>query len=703
MTILTKRGERLMETAPGDPQALVLACRALAHSGEPRRSLELLQLHSHARSAVGATSLALLFREIGAADPALLAECQVALAREQLRRRDFEAARHTLEPVPAGLHSSPVACRIRVLRAEALLHCGDANGAALEIEYATRHATGAGRVQVVTALADLNICRGDLASARLALRRLGPVARKFPRVEALRAVSLGLSYLFEDRPHRALAWIRRARLAQRLCKDPAVDPLVLVVEVGALIALDRIDLATAVARQKEVADIEGGLEAANLPDSLASIFQLGVLYRRGLFAEALLLQLAVSDFLERRSDRVFLAFTAHVLARCAMGCGLLARAEQLVRIASGLADDPGFAVLRPMCELDFALLCELRGERAMAREHVERALGGPVQSPLARLERWALSSAEGSPPRPGYESGDAYADLRAAERALERGKIDEAETAAGRAEAWYRRVGAAYEVARAQLARAEALARASRLQEARAVLDSCLAAADRNGYAMVAIAARLVEAFVADRTGDFPAYFAAIRAAIERATPELIDRSLLVAALRVGLGYAGASFGAQPWRDRVERLGLARSGRIVYQRDERLWLLADRELPEDGADLVVALDRGEVLSGSSALKLPPQRLNLLAALARASRSGLTLEDLYTSVWAGTQYHPLRHRNTIYVGLNRLRESLAGVLPSGEIVEVTDGLCRLTPGLRVAVLDEARRYFQIPGVTLGKTM
>jgi hypothetical protein len=315
-----------------------------------------------------------------------------------------------------------------------------------------------------------------------------------------------------------------------------------------------------------------------------------------------------------------------------------------------------------------------------------------VQSPLARIERWALSREDGPPPRAGCDAVDAYGALRAAERALETGHLAECEQATLRAEGWYRRVGAAYEVTRARVARAEALARDRRLLEAREVLEPSIAAAERNGYRMVAIAARLVEGFIADQSGERDAYVAAMRAAIADATPELTDRSLVSAAVRAGLTVAQPTSDAQPWRAQVERLGLARPGTVALERGGLRWLLAPGELPAsaDPPELTVALDTGEVLTRTGALKVPVQRLLLLAALARAGRSGATLEQLYLIVWGGTQYHPLRHRNTVYVGLNRLRDSLAGVLGDRDPIEVEGGLCRLVSELRIAVRDEARK-------------
>jgi hypothetical protein len=678
----------MIASFPDEPAVLLLVGRALAHDAQAREALELLQTHRQLRGQLAPAALAQLLGEIGAATPELAVECRMVLAREQLRRRDFEAARHTLEPLRTDGLEPALLARARVLRAEALLRCGEPAAAALELQQAKSGDTGVARWQIELGLADVAVLAGEIGAARAALRALGGAAREQPRVAARRGMTLALANLLEGRPHRALAWARRARLAYRRCKDPTVDPLVLKVEVAALVALDRIDRASAVTAQ--AAPETGGSLAAAPDGSLAPVLAGALLYRRGAFTEVLRSQKQVYAALDKRSDRVLLAFAAHFYARCAMGSGALEAAEEHLRIASGIAGDPGFAVLRPMCELDFALLCELRGERGMAKESLTRALSGALRSPLARIERWALSLEPGPVPRAGFEAGEAYGALRAAERALEVGALAEADAAAARAEGWYRRVGAVFDTARAQLARAEALARSGRTAEARPLLDACLAAAERNGHSTIATAARLVAASIADRAGELAAYRSAIAAALERAAPDLVDGALLAAAMRAGVPVAQAQGTAAPWRSRVERLGLARPGAVAYEREGRRWLLAPGELPADEADLLVALDAGEATSAALRLKLPEQRLRLLAALARAGKDGITLEALYATVWGGRQYHPLRHRNTIYVALNRLRESLAKLLPDVESLQVLDGSSRLAPGLRVAVQEDLRK-------------
>src|SRR5207302_737176 len=148
------------------------------------------------------------------------------------------------------------------------------------------------------------------------------------------------------------------------------------------------------------------------------------------------------------------------------------------------------------------------------------------------------------------------------------------------------------------LARAEAHARVGASSQARTALGSCMAIAQRNAYLPLLVSAHLVGAFLAERSGDLGGCGDELRTALEHATPELRDATLL------------------------------------------------------------------------------------RACARAD--GVTLEMLYRNVWGGREYHPLRHRNAVYVALTRLRESVASVLARDAFVEISDGRYRISPSVRVAV-------------------
>jgi DNA-binding response OmpR family regulator len=76
---------------------------------------------------------------------------------------------------------------------------------------------------------------------------------------------------------------------------------------------------------------------------------------------------------------------------------------------------------------------------------------------------------------------------------------------------------------------------------------------------------------------------------------------------------------------------------------------------------------------------------LLARLALARGAVVDAETLFCEVWEGKAYHPLRHRNTVHVGITRLRRMLRDVLPDREVVGTMEHGWRLADGVAVCVV------------------
>ena len=561
------------------------------------------------------------------------------------------------------------------------MRAGEPAGAAQELERARLVTPPGAEIALEQGLADLASLRGDLRGARRALLRLARRTHSIPSLEGRRAVSLGFSYLLEERHDRAWAWARKARQAYRQRGDAAVDILVPIVEIAALMGLDQIDRATEVAARETAvrASLARGIGQG------AILFQAGVHFRRGELEKALSVGEPAFRTLDHRADRIFRAHVAHYLARSAIGLGQFDRAEEFIRIAAGIAAEPGLGVLRPMCEMDFALLCEARGERKEAADRSRRTLWGAWQSPLARVDAWALDHGDLPPPRAGFEAAQAYTALRSAERALERGDLAQADAAAGSAEGWYRRAGAQYELARAHLASGEARARLGRPAESSSAIAAGVFLAEKNGYLPLLVCGHLVRAFLAERAGDLEGCAAELESAWKRATRELRDEALQRACSRAGVPIGdGATGAARPLESRIARLGLDRPARFVAQEGARRWILDAGEEPPGRFDLTVVVDSGRVRSDHTELPLARQRLQILEQLACTGAAGMSLEDLHCKVWGGTEYHPLRHRNAVYVALTRLRESLDALLARDAFVEGPDGRYRISSGVRVAV-------------------
>jgi DNA-binding winged helix-turn-helix (wHTH) protein len=67
---------------------------------------------------------------------------------------------------------------------------------------------------------------------------------------------------------------------------------------------------------------------------------------------------------------------------------------------------------------------------------------------------------------------------------------------------------------------------------------------------------------------------------------------------------------------------------------------------------------------------------LITCLARKGHAGATLEEIHRAVWGGKTFHPLKHRNAVYVAIARLRECLAGLVDGPAVVEPVAGRYRL---------------------------
>jgi hypothetical protein len=102
-------------------------------------------------------------------------------------------------------------------------------------------------------------------------------------------------------------------------------------------------------------------------------------------------------------------------------------------------------------------------------------------------------------------------------------------------------------------------------------------------------------------------------------------------------------------------------------------------------ELELELASGTIASSDGrSVKGRPITCALLARLISAGGSVVDAETLYRDVWGGREYHPLRHRNTVYVGVNRLRRALKELIPSGDPIETVPSGWRLAPTLRSRV-------------------
>jgi tetratricopeptide (TPR) repeat protein len=710
---LSTLAEHALASSGHDDGALVLAARAHLALGDADRALHLLREHATARAAAPTAAMERVLRDVASRSPAHASTALRLLARELLRVGDYESARLTLDELitPASREEAE---RLALLRAECHIRAGEPEAAQRALDALTRileradasappsvrgkpRSSGKGSVPpgaptptsagVVLTLAQLAILRGELAPARETLVALAPRTTDIPQLEARRAVEIAASHLYEERYELTHAWTSRARAAQKAGGVP-VERVVTILDVHALLGLGEVDRAEEVLAR----------ETRGRPDGGA--LEIAALVRRGELARALEVGDAAIAALDRRADRLFRSVLARDLARACIGTGQLARADRMLGLAESAGDEPGLAALRPICDAERARLADAEGDSARAATSIERAFARIPGSPFVAIDRDVMAGR--MPMNHDVESlppvARAYAALRGAELALEQGNLEAALDGADLAERHHATARLWYETARARLARAEALTRMhavataeadrTRLRELAArALDACEEIATLQAYAPILAAAGIVRAALEEASGDLGAAGRAIEAAV-RSAGEGLDPPLARAAARLGVSAReprGA--GARPHAARIARLGLLRTADVVWRVGSRTYLRnRDDDAPEPVACTVDVDARRVRVGDGKELELPEQRLALLSALAECGDGGASLEEIFARVWGGS-FHPLRHRNAVYVALARLKESLR---PFARDIRIThDGdRYRLAGPLPVAVRRRA---------------
>lgn len=672
--IVQRVADRMLASVAHDDGALLAAARARIELDDAANALEIVRTHHLARASADPVALERLLRDLGARDAGERSQALLVLAREALRAGDYDAARRALDDLPRA-KSYEEAERAALLRAECHIRAGEPAAAqraidALPAKTAKKEKATPSPALILTR-AQLAILRGELESARETLEALAVQTKDVPPLEARRAVQVAASYLYEERYDKAHSWVERARAASKAA-GLRVEPVATILDVHALLGLGEISRAEEVVAR----------EASGRPHG--PMLEAALLVHRGEHARALAAGDAALASLDRRADILFRSVVARDLARAAIATSAFARAAKFLRLAEAGADEPGLAALRPICDAEEARLAEARGDRTRARRAIDRAYATIPRSPFVAVDHATIHGEAPAARDDDPPAAFAYAALRSAELDVANGEVDTAIAAAERAERFYTDAGMRYEAARAALVLGEALARqpkitggrakkvggkkkpgeengAGRIDEAERALAACEALAGANDYPFLAASAALVRAHVADGRGDVSAASIALEDAVRIASNgNIVDAAIARAARRLGVTVAmprGDASAPRPFEPLVERLGLARPADILWRVGDRTFLRAKADGPPAPVSCTVDVDdrKVEVLGGDS-ISLPEQRIALLVALAESGGTGATLEELFALVWRGA-FHPLRHRNAVYVALTRLKDSL----------------------------------------------
>lgn len=198
-----------------------------------------------------------------------------------------------------------------------------------------------------------------------------------------------------------------------------------------------------------------------------------------------------------------------------------------------------------------------------------------------------------------------------------------------------------------------------------AMAEEALARADeliaRYGYERLYLVSVLVRAAILGRRGD--------RSQADRLVGDALASSR--AGRPIGLELVlGSALGSG--RDHELPAGLA----------AELTLLGLRGTPAPEADVIVDLAHVTIRSRHAVVKGRPVACALLACLIDGGGQAVPAEILYRKVWGAPEYHPLRHRNTLYVALNRLRQTMAELCADhdGELIETLPAGWRIGEGL-----------------------
>ncbi len=377
------------------------------------------------------------------------------------------------------------------------------------------------------------------------------------------------------------------------------------------------------------------------------------------------------------------------LARAAGLRRLVARAmaQQALLAADALQSPVAHQLARETLALEHI------GPRSRAIAHCAHAhaytIEGDITQALDHVEL-ARAAVAGD----GLEAATVSIDVEHAAVELVAGKFDAAVARAERAVAQYKGRAGDYKLAHAQLVLAAAyVARARRtdLLFAERTVAEAQELADHGELRSIQVGCAILSASLArhrcrDRAAD-----ELLTEALRELDPERgsIYASTLLAAIegrevaRIVPGVV-ALLAHLGFTDSVERYLVDQHGRRAATDRDVARERGLRELFVDEVESIIVARHGEVeISGRS------MQCALLSVLIQARGEAVSPEVLYKRVWAATEYHPLQHRNALYVAINRLRKSLRQALPDREVILRAATGWRLADSIDACVAVAAR--------------
>ena len=689
----------LAELHAGDDPRRLLAVDAVHHllaAGRPLEAWRVIETWRAALAAAGSEHLLLdPLERLRAALPARQVAIDLLIARTLVRASLFEEAGRALARLGEPRDDADEA-RACLLAGEIAQQGGDLAGAGAHFERAVALAPDPEarfRARLRSATVAINADEGDRAR-RMLDAALDELPAPTPRHRARAAWARTASWMVDERFENAAEEAGRAR---RELDGTGLDDLasqLAMLETLACIESDDMVRARDAARR---------IDEAGLRRRVAALYRAIVRHADGEARDAGLALARAHEELRGHGDTVN-AYLAGFHGSAALAeAGLLGEAQALAERTSELARRAG---LRGPAARSLARQARFAAEAMQpgaAHRLADQALAGARIGPRARAEAHCAHARactiEGDITRALAELARARAavvapDLTAARAAIEvehaaielvGGDLERAVERAERAVAHYRGRSRDYQAAHAQLVLGAAyIARGRRtdLLYAERTVGDARGLADRGGYRSIQVGCAILAAALAKRSNRDRAARELLAEALRDLDPERgsLYAGVLVAAIDGG-AVALAAPGAVAllahlgFCDSVQRYLVDQHGRrAATDRD----VARERELREllvDEVEAVIVARRGAL-----EIRGRPMLCALLSVLVEARGEPVAPDTLYTRVWGVAEYHPLQHRNTLYVAINRLRSCLREALPEREVIERTAGGWRLAEGV-----------------------
>jgi hypothetical protein len=520
-----------------------------------------------------------------------------------------------------------------------------------------------------------------------------------------------LSWLFDERFERAAEETARAREELSATGLADLTNQLAMLETLAAVGMDDMVLARAAVQR---------IDVAGLRRRVTSLYRAIVRHADGEPRESTAELLEAHAELAASGDGTNAYLAAHFGAAALAESGRLGEALVLSERSTELARAAGLRsfVWRSLAQR--ALLAAESMQTVLAHRLADEVLGSPEARPRSRANAHCAHAhaytiegdvstalehiAQARREIPGLDRARSALDVEHAAVELVGGNLDVAIACAERVTGALSERGASaradassvarpYDAARAHLVLAAsyvARARKTDLVLAEGALAAARELAERGGMLAVGVGVAIVAAALARRTHRGRAPDEVLDAALRELDPE--RATVYASILRAAIDGAAAAIapGAVALlahlglADSVECYLVDRAGRRAATRHDVARERSRRELLVDELDGTIVARRGEVEIPGRALQCA-----LLSVLIRARGMPVEPGALYMQVWGATEYHPLQHRNTLYVAINRLRKSLQEALPGREVVERAGGGWRIADGVDACVAVSTR--------------